>query len=380
MSMPAVLLFAKGFTPDIGGLETYGEDLARSFSRLGLRVYVITQFDGRMGLSRRGRILVWNVGPGPQWRVLVRMLRAARVLLHRRRFLFSYSTTWRVAVAAIFSLTPRPLGITIHGREVLVPHSVLKRLMRWVLGHADQVFSVSDYTLLKAKERGVIASEKGVRNWNGITEQPESQSTASEVDARPRETTGVFTICRLVPRKNIAAGVHAAARLMQCRPEIKFRYRIAGDGESREEIQQTIDEHHLSKLVTLEGRVSDAERDQLYAASDIFLHPQVALNDGQDVEGFGLVIAEAMSRGLAVIVGRDGGTADFVCTGETGMVVDGNDIDAIADALLELINDPEKRVRIAKSGQVWVRENLSWTRHAELILEKLGIDIDNQST
>ncbi|MGV3484535.1 MAG: glycosyltransferase family 4 protein [Planctomycetaceae bacterium] len=373
MNRPAVLLLSKGYTPDPGGLETYGEDLARSLAQCGLRVHVVTQFAGPRGIRRRGKVLVWNVGPGPQWHVFARMFAACRQLVRRRSFLFSYATTWRVATVALSIAAPRPLGVTIHGREVLVPSGLLAKLMRGVFARVDQVFSVSDFTLQAARARGVLAPSQGIRNWNGI-----SPATLSAERRRPHSAAGtvrLFTICRLVPRKNLGADVRAVGRLIDGDPSLRIHYSIAGDGESREEIQRVADELGLGDRVTLLGRVSDAVRDELYASADVFLHPQIALQDGQDVEGFGLVIAEAMARGLAVLVGRDGGTADFVHPDETGVVVDGNDVGAIANGLAGLVSDADRRRRIAAAGKNWVVQNLSWQSHAEAILQHLDVPL-----
>lgn len=374
VAKPKILIVAKGFSPDPGGIETYGADLANAFRDMGFRVRVVTQRQGAAGLSRSESGVVINVGSGVQWKVFLKML----VVLWRLRrknqiYELTYATTWRVAVPLILCRFPVFKGVTIHGREVLVPTGILKRIMRWTFQHVDGIFAVSQFTLDAARNKGALESDEGVRNWNGyrlpseLAERPLGASCPDE----KQKSVRVFTICRLVPRKNLVKAVLAIGKLAIQYPELQICYDIAGDGESRKEIEDTIAEHSLQDIVVVHGRVTDEQKASLYQSADIFLHPQIALADGADVEGFGLVIAEAMAHRLAVVVGSEGGTADFVKDGESGKIVDGNAIQDIVDGLRPLMLDLALRHSISADGHQWVTENLSWQKHAETILERL---------
>lgn len=369
-----VLYFAKAYPPEAGGVERYSADLALAFRETGCWPLVVTQHRGPAGLHRQDGLPVYNVGRGNQAIVFAKMLLLARRLSGKRRFAFSYATTWRVALPALLGANVRPLGCTIHGREVLAPRGLVAVVMRWVLKQVNEVFAVSDFTLNAARESGAVPPTTGRRNWNGLPSGIHSNTAPqceSHALARDAGTVTLFTICRLVARKNVLGVVRALALLKREGRLGRVEYLIAGDGETRQAIADLIDGEQLNNCVKLLGRVTEEEKDSLYARADLFVHPQVALAGGADVEGFGLVIAEAMARGLPVVVGRDGGTADFVLDGETGRVVDGNSDREIAEALAELIEDADLRHRYAAAGQAWVREHLSWRRHAEAIVRRL---------
>lgn len=360
------LLFAKAFPPTQGGVELYSLELAQSLKHTGARPIVITAFRGKLGMQRHHNLPVFNVGESTQLRVFVRMLVAAYRITRRRQISFSYATTWRVALPILMLRTSSSRGVTIHGREVLVPRGPVRLLMKYVLSQIESVFSVSQYTLDQTRLAGVLPKDVGKRNWNGISSFPASLGSAnSEAPSRPLQ---IFTICRLVPRKNLVKAVQAVARMKSTMGEKPVNYVIAGGGEQESELRSFVEKEGLSEFVQIRGRVTEEEKRKLYEQADIFLHPQVALNNGMDVEGFGLVVAEAMARGIAVIAGIDGGPAELIQDGKTGRLVDGNSVEAIARALCDLACDFNLRRTMGAYGRAWTTEHLSWRAHAMTIL------------
>ena len=81
---------------------------------------------------------------------------------------------------------------------------------------------------------------------------------------------------------------------------------------------------------------------------------------GLEVEGLGIVYLEASAAGLPVIGGASGGAPDAVLDGETGLVVDGRDPAAIAQAAIALLKNPEKSAAMGRRGREWAVENWSW--------------------
>ncbi len=96
------------------------------------------------------------------------------------------------------------------------------------------------------------------------------------------------------------------------------------------------------------GAVSDAEKKLIFAACDIHAMPSVQL--GEMIEGFGIVFLEAAAAGKPSICGNIGGQAEAVLDGRTGLVVDGADLDRVADALRSLVRDRALRQRLGRAG------------------------------
>jgi len=112
------------------------------------------------------------------------------------------------------------------------------------------------------------------------------------------------------------------------------------------------------------GAVDPVELRNVYAASDVLVLPSIATRTFR--EPWGLVINEAMNRGLPVIVSDAVGAAagGLVRDGVNGLVVEAGDSDALAHAIVRLAEDPQLRDRLGSQGAQDVR-NYSYDAWAE---------------
>jgi phosphatidylinositol alpha-1,6-mannosyltransferase len=78
------------------------------------------------------------------------------------------------------------------------------------------------------------------------------------------------------------------------------------------------------------------------------------------VEGLGIVYLEASATGLPVVAGRSGGSPDAVLQGESGHVVDGTSVGAVADAVAGLLADPVRARTMGAAGRDWVEREWRW--------------------
>ncbi|GGY69388.1 hypothetical protein GCM10010342_66490 [Streptomyces anulatus] len=112
--------------------------------------------------------------------------------------------------------------------------------------------------------------------------------------------------------------------------------------------------------MVLAGGQPHAAMPEHYAACDVFAMPCRTRRRGLEVEGLGIVFLEAAASGLPVLVGDSGGAPDTVRDGETGHVVDGRDVAAVADRLVELLRDRAAARAMGEKGRAWVREAWGW--------------------
>lgn len=164
----------------------------------------------------------------------------------------------------------------------------------------------------------------------------------------------VVTVGRLVARKGIDKAVLAFKRVLHDCPNT--HYLIIGDGQLRPELEQLIASEGLSQDVTLAGQVSDADLIDYLRLCDVFLMPNRTLENG-DTEGFGLVFREANACGKPVIGGRAGGAVEAVIHNESGLLVDGNDVNDIAAAVKRILEDDALAERLGKGGLQLARDN-----------------------
>jgi phosphatidylinositol alpha-1,6-mannosyltransferase len=356
---PRVLLVAKAYLPNLGGIETYSDEVARAYLALGRRVTVLTQFRGPRGVARRGKLVVINVGEARQavvgarmWAVLKRLLRKPVSLIH--------CTSWRVAMPVVARRRKEPVVVTVHGREITMPGPLMRTLMRRTLARVDRIAAISR-TTAEALARLVPECRRAMAvSWNGLTYASQAKELTPQV--RQVGPVNILTFCRLVERKNVEGAIRAL-RIVLDQGGSECRLSVAGNGPERPRLEALVDELNLRSHVTFLGFVDDADVVDLYRNTDIFLHPQIQVADARDFEGFCLTIVDAMSLGVPVIAGTAGAPSEYVDEGVNGLLVDGRDTPQIAAAIIRLAESRELRSRIARQGRAWALANLDWRRH-----------------
>lgn len=308
----------------------------------------------------KDNIHVINVGYGPQGYIFAKMMLSLRQL-RKHPYDLVHATSWRVAVPYILSGGHSPLVVSAHGRELFIVPQTLTPIMAMVLSKAHAVVAVSNPILQSLQDVLPVALKRSGVAWNGISYPQEARDHVIK-----QKSNRIFCLCRLVERKNIVASVKALKTLVG--EGVSFSFYIAGSGPEATAIRDAIRKHSLENHVQLLGKISDEEAIQYYSSCGIFLHPQISTKGGRDLEGFGISIADAMSFGAAVVAGASGGPLDYIRDGETGILVDGNNIDSISSALRNLLLDTRLRQDLSVQAKRFALSELTWDRHVETIL------------
>jgi glycosyltransferase involved in cell wall biosynthesis len=158
---------------------------------------------------------------------------------------------------------------------------------------------------------------------------------------------------RLRPQKGFDRLIRAFAPVAAAHPE--WRLRVFGEGRQRAALLELVAEHGLEDQVALPGRAHDLgaemERASIFALSSRF-------------EGLPMVLVEAMSTGLAIAsFDCRTGPREVLDDGRTGLLVPDGDEEALTRALLELVEDPERRQRLGEAAR---------ERAQELSLHEIG--------
>jgi len=246
-------------------------------------------------------------------------------------------------------------------RWVQVSLPWMRWLVRWALRTSDAVVAISTYTAGEARRIAdvpvrVIPYTVGLSDAGHLPAPP---------PARKDGAFNVLFVGRLVERKGVAGLVDAVRRLPA---SVRARLEIVGDGPERVRLDAQIRAAALQDRVALRGRISAADLRAAYAGADVLVLPSV-LDSGNDTEGLGVVLLEAMSYGVPVIASRIGGIPDIVVDGETGLLVPPGDPAALAAALERLAGDAALASQLSAAGQRHVRAEFSWERIVDRWLE-----------
>jgi len=160
----------------------------------------------------------------------------------------------------------------------------------------------------------------------------------------------------LIVTRNLEAiyGVPTAIRALKCikesHPNVKMS--IAGSGPQRNELESMIHELGLKQEVTLTGRLGPDDMARLYQSADIMLNPST-------VDNMPNSILEALASGVPVVSTHVGGIPDMVRDRETALLIEPENPEAMAQAVLELIENQDQAARLRKNGLQHVKQ-FSW--------------------
>ena len=229
-----------------------------------------------------------------------------------------------------------------------------------------QALHLSEAAALALASHVVVTSPLTGKILQGDFGVPEHKITVAEPGtARKARATGsgnatleLLAIGSIVPRKGYAVLVEALAGLKKR----NWRLRIVGAARALDTVnamQQQIDREGLSDRIQLVGAVRDKELDELYEKADLFVMSSL-------FEGYGMVLAEALQRGLPIITTTGGAASQTVPDG-AGLKVPPGDADALRTALEQAMADPALRTRLADSAFLAGEKLPTWDDTAGII-------------
>lgn len=239
----------------------------------------------------------------------------------------------------------RPSGRACLASGCLTPQSWALRMTQKALcerwrGSIDSIVAVSEAVRRRLKDDGVPV--QGVI-WNGVP----VTTSPRVLSATP---TAVFA-GRLVPEKGVDILLRAFALVGREIPSARLW--IAGEGTERPRLERLIEELNLRGSVSMLGFLSRDKIERTFGEAWVQIVP------GRWEEPFGMVIAEAMMRGSAVVASALGGALDLVEDNVTGRLVLPGDVAALADALRAVLSDPDAALRLGQAGRARAMRDLT---------------------
>jgi glycosyltransferase involved in cell wall biosynthesis len=220
------------------------------------------------------------------------------------------------------------------------------RLDRLCTRLSHEVIAVSRHTADHLIEVEKAPREKVHTVLNGI-DHDRVRITCPDAPERIRREFGaengylLVIVARLHPEKGHHYLFQALPEI-QCRASRRVRLLVAGDGTFDAAYRQQVRAIGCDGMVTFLGFRKDSS--DLIAAADLLVVPSLA-------EAFGLVLTEALYLGTPVVAARVGGITEIVDDGIDGVLVPPADSAALARAILQLLENPERRGRLATAGR-----------------------------
>lgn len=161
-----------------------------------------------------------------------------------------------------------------------------------------------------------------------------------------------MTIGRLHPFKSHELFIQAAAHVLSERTDVRFF--LVGDGPLRSSLQAEIERLGVGSFVTILGERTDISR--LLCATDVCVRPGI-------IEGFaGITVLEAQAYGVPVIAFETEDVKLAIIHGKTGLLVPPADTEALARAVMDLLDDSELADSLGKAGRVHLERHFALSK------------------
>jgi phosphatidylinositol alpha-mannosyltransferase len=175
----------------------------------------------------------------------------------------------------------------------------------------------------------------------------------------------ILFVGRMEPRKGLIHLLRAFRKLQ--RDGVRARLLLVGTGPGEREARRYVLTRQLDDVEFL-GRVSEAQKAQLFKTADIYVSPATGR------ESFGIVLLEAMSAGAPIICSDIHGYRGVVRRERDGILVEPGNADALATSIRRLIDDPALRAQLSRAGEERA-QLFTWERVGQAVEEYYGFVI-----
>lgn len=263
-------------------------------------------------------------------------------------------------IGLVVRLLGRPYVVHTHGSELIRPRTfAASRLRRLAMRKASRVVCTSNWGKDVVVRLGV--SPGSVFVMNPKLDMAKFQKPAGLDAFKQREGLAgkkvVLTVGHIIRGKGQHLVIEGMPEIARSFPDAV--YVVAGTGPDVESLKRLASERGIADRVVFPGN-----RDivSFYHACDVFILPSL-------YESFGIVYIEAGACGKPVIGTNNGGVADAVADGESGLLVETGNVEAIVWALKKLLADVELRERLGRQGYERVLREFTVDRLREELRE-----------
>ncbi len=247
-----------------------------------------------------------------------------------------------------------PFVVSYHGHDI-APHRFEEFKISYV-----QLFKWADiFTVNSIYTKSLLDK---IYSGNNVCVLPESLDTNKflkneKVSSDKGNRFDIIFCGRLIKWKAPDIAIEMVENLVRKRNRTNIYLRIIGDGAFKQELQHKINNAQLQQYVILLGALSQEDIKKEMSNADMFLFPGIHEPETGRAENQGLVIQEAQSMQLPVVVSDAGGMKYGLKENITGFVVKEKDVEGFADKVELLIQSEDKKNEMGIEGRKFVVEN-----------------------
>lgn len=365
-----LLIHTHEFPPFLGGLATTSYKLAKGIGDSTIEVVVLAP-----GYSSNDKAVDGNLpcrvirvpGLGGKWikiipfaEVLLGWIYLVKTLMNEKPDTVLFITEEAEVVGGLlpfFSFRP---VVRIAGSGITTcfyGNKITKRIMRFPMRRlydkSRLIIAVSNSTKELIQSVGV-PEEKIEVIYNGVQNCMLTKEPDNIAINKLREKYGIrdedkvlLTVARVLPRKGQDTVIKALPTVLKEFPRLK--YMIVGEGRYREKFSELALEIGVNDNVIFTGGVAHEETINFFDLADIFIMPNRYWND--KVEGLPNSLIEASARSVPLIAGDHGGSREAVRDNVTGLLVDPQSVEEVAQAIITILKDDKMALEMGKSGK-----------------------------
>lgn len=380
-----ILIFSLAYFPrPIGGAEVAIKEITDRTRDIEFHL-VTPRFEEALSREEKiGNVHLHRIGSGASYFSKMLFIPRAAFSLIRLNRIHRFDALWPVMTYMLFPVVlSRIFGVSLPYALTLQdgdPYEhVFKRwfiipllpILRAGFRGASVIQTISKFLAEWGRRMGTKAPIEVIPNGVDIAHFSKDFSTdvVNEVKFSLNKKMGdvfLITTSRLTRKNALDDVIRALPKL----PD-NLHFVILGTGKDEAKLKELAERLDVSERVRFVGFVSHEDMPKYLRASDIFIRPSRS-------EGMGNSFIEAMAAGLPVIATQEGGIADFLFDEKrnpsvpvTGWAVDKDSPEQIAEAVKEIMSDPEKVRAVVKTARVMVSEKYDWDLIARDMKEKV---------
>lgn len=372
-----------------GGVEIVAYQLALSMSQRNHKITVFTtSIDSKDSIERFENITVYRYGTKFQmlnrnisFSMLLKPLKHDVDIVH----LHATASPLDLLSALLYAKKKnKPMVLTYHG-DVNVVHDEFSykvavyfynKLIDKLLSYANVIISPSEYYIeesrfLRKCRAKIVVIPNGI-NIEEFDIPYSKEECRRKVGLSTNENIILF-VGVLHQHKGPDVLIKAMPKIIKEIPNVKIIFvgKVGVKG-NLEELEMLSKKLGVKKNVKFAGFVEESLKTLYYKAADVFCLPSVTTH-----ESFGIVSLEAMAYGIPAVASKIGGIPDVVKDEENGLLVPPRDSEALADAIIYLLENDDVREKMGKSGRKKV-EDYSWEKIAKMTEKVYEVVINNE--